>query len=535
MVSPVVTPSLLPRPCDPVASRLRIADAGDGLYWCAMSSVSSTPESATNAADHVEGIRRHRKELGGDSPRVALFLFGCADSEALRLTIDRIPEAAAEWLEEIVVVLDDPRDAVRLDPLELSDGRSVAVKVHLPPRAGGYGDSRRAAFEYALLRRFDFVVVMNGGGVHPPELLPELLYPALLEDEAVVLLSRPASPLHQLSALVQSRILGTRIRDYLSGFRIYSAKILECVPFQLDSDDRAIDVEMLVQCRALGLSVRELPVPALWDESGLPGGAWRYALRACWIATGYRLHQLHVTQDGRYLVDPGTHYTFKQSAHGSHVQIVEAVEPGSEVLDLGCSQGLLTRPLHAKGVRVTGVDLRPAEAWSDEMDAYFQRDLELPLELPVARKFDYVIVADVIEHVRGRQQLLRSVRRFLKEDGRLLISTPNIALWFYRLSLLAGRFEYGPRGTLDYTHVHLYTRASFRREVERAGFRVLSERVTALPFEVVLSSTGRSRLIRALSAAYHALARVWPEMFAYQNILEAQITTLDDEATPGRD
>ncbi len=180
---------------------------------------------------------------------------------------------------------------------------------------------------------------------------------------------------------------------------------------------------------------------------------------------------------------------------------------------------------------MTGVDIRPADDWADQMDAYFQRDLELPLELPVTRRFDYVIVADVIEHVRGRQQLLRSVRRFLKEDGRLLISTPNIALWFYRLSLLVGRFEYGPRGVLDYTHVHLYTKASFRREVERAGFRVRKHRVTALPFEVVFRSTGRSRLVRGISATYHWMARIWPELFAYQIILEAEITTLDEEST----
>jgi 2-polyprenyl-3-methyl-5-hydroxy-6-metoxy-1,4-benzoquinol methylase len=496
---------------------------------------SDRPAAARPEHAHVEGIRRHRKEVGDESPRIALFLFDCADSETLRQTVERIPEVAAEWLEEIVVALDDPRDAVSVDPLELCEGRSVPVKVHVPPRPGGYGDARRAAFEYALRRRFDFVVVMRGDGRHPPELLPDLLYPALLEERALVLLSRSGtSPLHAAAAWLQKRLLGTGVRDYLSGFRLYSTKLLECIPFQLDADDRALDVEMLVQARALGLNVHEPRVAALWQEDALPGGELRYALRACWIALSYRLHQLHVTQDGRYLVDPGVHYTFKQSPSGSHMQIVDAVAQGSEALDLGCSQGMLTRPLHAKDVRVTGVDIRPAEAWAEEMDAYFQRDLELPLELPVARRFDYVIVADVIEHVRERQQLLRSARRFLKEDGRLLISTPNIALWFYRLSLLAGRFEYGPRGTLDYTHVHLYTRASFRREVERAGFRIRGQRVTSLPFEVVFSSTGRSRFVRGLTALYHALARAWPEVFAYQNILEAEITTLDDEAIPGR-
>ncbi len=498
-----------------------------------MSSKSARPDRA-----HVEGIRRRRKELGDDMPSVALFLFECSDSEALRLTLERIPEAAGDWLEEIVVVLDDPAQSVRIESLELGGGRELPIRVHVPPRPSGYGDTRKAAFEYALRRKFDHVLVMRGDGEHPPELLPELLYPALLEDRSLVLLARHARSgpllerlLQRVAGSFQNRVLGTRVRDWLSGFRLYSGRLLECVPFQLDADDRGLDIEILIQCRALGLSVHEAPVAELWTDRALPAGGLRYALRACWAAVEYRLHQLHVTRDGRYMVDPGTHYTFKQSPSGSHVQIVDAIRPGTEVLDLGCSQGLLARPLRDKGVRVTGVDIRPADDWADQMDAYFQRDLELPLELPVTRRFDYVIVADVIEHVRGRQQLLRSVRRFLKEDGRLLISTPNIALWFYRLSLLVGRFEYGPRGVLDYTHVHLYTKASFRREVERAGFRVRKHRVTALPFEVVFRSTGRSRLVRGISATYHWMARIWPELFAYQNILEAEITTLDEEAT----
>ncbi|MFQ5417518.1 MAG: hypothetical protein ACE5FL_10780, partial [Myxococcota bacterium] len=72
---------------------------------------------------------------------------------------------------------------------------------------------------------------------------------------------------------------------------------------------------------------------------------------------------------------------------------------------------------------------------------------------------------------------------------------------------------------------------TFRREVEKAGFRVLGERATALPFEIVFESTGRSRLVRGVSRAYHVLARIWPEMFAYQHIILAEITTLDEEWT----
>jgi 2-polyprenyl-3-methyl-5-hydroxy-6-metoxy-1,4-benzoquinol methylase len=308
-------------------------------------------------------------------------------------------------------------------------------------------------------------------------------------------------------------------------------RALRSIPFQLNSDDRSFDMQIAIQCRALGLPIREVEVPPSWrefptDRSGLQGMA-----RGVATAIDYRLHQLHATRRGRYLVDRGIHYTFKHSPTGSHVQIVDRIRPGSRVLDLGCSQGLLARPLREKGARLTGVDSGPEVEVASELDAYYQRDLEQPVELPTGRVYDYVVSSDVIEHLRQRGELLRSVRRYLKPDGRLLISTGNVALWFYRLSLLVGRFEYGPRGILDETHVHLYTRATFRREVENAGFRVVEERVTALPFEVVFESTGRSRAVRTLARLYHLLARIWPELFAYQFLLEAEITTLDDEAT----
>jgi SAM-dependent methyltransferase len=165
----------------------------------------------------------------------------------------------------------------------------------------------------------------------------------------------------------------------------------------------------------------------------------------------------------------------------------------------------------------------PPDAVSDGLEAYGQHDLESPLQLPEEWTFDYVLLADVLEHLHHRTQLLRGVRRHLRPGGRLLVSAPNIAIWFYRLSLLVGRFEYGPRGILDETHVHLFTRATLGRQIEQAGFRICSERVTSLPFEVVFESTGRSRLLAFVDRCYHLLARLWPEMFAYQIIVEAEV------------
>jgi hypothetical protein len=81
--------------------------------------------------------------------------------------------------------------------------------------------------------------------------------------------------------------------------------------------------------------------------------------------------------------------------------------------------------------------------------------------------------------------------------------------------------------------VHLFTHATFRRLVESAGFRIVEQRTTALPFEVMLESTGKSRPVAALSWTYHRLTRLWGKMFAYQFLFEAEVVTLLDDEEEG--
>ena len=531
------------------------------------------PDAEPNSAT-LDAIRARRTESGDVTPRVGLFLCDCSDADAILKTLSRIPTGLADILEEVVVMQgrasgDGPASAKTLHHFQANG--PFELQFHRPPRNSGFGALRKAAFEYALRKGFNQIIIMRGDASQPPERLPELVRLGAVDPSRFVLAipssssasaglrngrrrAKGPSPTHRTSSFFLNRILGMRLTDYRTSLRLYPCDALARIPFQLASDGPLFDIEIILQLRALGILIHEVPLTGVDGDDGsgqsddsdngsrtTPAENFDHktgdripevgAMTALKTAIGYRLHQLHVTRDGRYLVDHEFHYTLKHSASGSHAQIIAAIDSQSAVLDLGCSNGLLARPLLEKGVRVTGVDAGPGKKLASELAEYYQRDLELPLELPYERVFDYVVCADVIEHLRNRTQLLRGARRYLKPDGRLIISTPNIALWFYRLSLLVGRFEYGARGVLDETHVHLYTGATFRREVERAGFTILEERVTSLPFEVVFESTGRSRLIRGLESAYHRLARLWPSMFAYQNILEAQITTLDEEST----
>jgi 2-polyprenyl-3-methyl-5-hydroxy-6-metoxy-1,4-benzoquinol methylase len=199
------------------------------------------------------------------------------------------------------------------------------------------------------------------------------------------------------------------------------------------------------------------------------------------------------------------------------MQLLDAVGSGRRVLDVGCSSGYLSQPLHERGNTVVGLELDPAAAREAERwcERVFVGDVET-MELPLASaSFDVVLCGDVIEHLRDPGAALARLRPFLKPDGRLVLSTPNIANWAMRLSLLAGRWRYTDRGFLDRTHVHLFTRATLVETVERAGYRV--ERVD---FTVPVPGDRD-----ALDAAGRALGRLRPTLFAYQWLLIAEQTT----------
>jgi 2-polyprenyl-3-methyl-5-hydroxy-6-metoxy-1,4-benzoquinol methylase len=487
----------------------------------------NVPRVPTIAADSDFERLDARRGSSGTKPRLLLLLLAQrANSASVWGALGRIPQPLLGRLESIVVMAGEDLAPVLEQQARTRDqALAERIVVQRDPRRYSYGGRRKAALEYARERGVDVVAVADAAEDMPLERLTAMLDAALGPGAPIVIASRPRPGRPAGAGLAHNFLLGFRLHDYASGFRILPRVWLQRLPFELNADDGRFDTELLIQARAAGARIVEVPVPPFDD--GLPAEDRFSIARSLGAAVGYRLHQLHVTRRGQYLVEATAAYLFKRSPHGSHMQVLEAIAPRTRVLDLGCSQGLLAGPLRARGVRVVGVDTH-APPVSPDLEAYYQRDLEEPLVLPEGRSFDYVVVSDVIEHIRNRAQLLRSVRRNLKPDGRLLISTPNVAIWFYRLSLLAGRFEYGPRGVLDETHVHLFTRATFRREIERAGFRIRRERVTALPFEVVFESTGQSRLLRLASATYHLLARLWPSMFAYQILLEAEVTTVHD-------
>ena len=87
-------------------------------------------------------------------------------------------------------------------------------------------------------------------------------------------------------------------------------------------------------------------------------------------------------------------------------------------------------------------------------------------------RFDYVILADILEHLFHPDAVLRQSIEFLRPEGSVWVSVPNLGHNSVILELLRDRFDYRDVGLLDWTHVHFFSEQSLLKMVLAADLRV---------------------------------------------------------------
>ena len=145
-------------------------------------------------------------------------------------------------------------------------------------------------------------------------------------------------------------------------------------------------------------------------------------------------------------------------------------------LDLGCGDGRLSREMRARELTAADVSAvaleRARSRLADRGAPLVELEPDAPVPLPDT-SFDLVLCAGTIAHVRDVQLLLSEVRRVLRPQGRLALTTPAHGRLTAIDALVRGferRFE--PRSP----HLRFFTRRSLTRLLDELGFEVESLR-----------------------------------------------------------
>jgi 2-polyprenyl-3-methyl-5-hydroxy-6-metoxy-1,4-benzoquinol methylase len=148
--------------------------------------------------------------------------------------------------------------------------------------------------------------------------------------------------------------------------------------------------------------------------------------------------------------------------------LASLVHNQATVLDLGCGSGALGQHLsETRGCTLDGVTLSEAEA--THARPHYRRVVVDNLESCdlvatfAGSHYDFIVCADVLEHLSRPEQVLAACRQLLQPEGRLLISVPNAGYTGLIAELLEGEFLYREEGLLDRTHLRFFTRRSLAR------------------------------------------------------------------------
>jgi len=180
----------------------------------------------------------------------------------------------------------------------------------------------------------------------------------------------------------------------------------------------------------------------------------------------------------------------------------------ASVIELGSGNGELADLLQPEVKSLTCVDNSAIYTAKLAKRGFKARQADFNQPLPFkTSQFDCIISLEVIEHLVKVEDFLLEAHRILKPNGLLIISTPNIAWWGYRLFSLLGQ----PPKKEGY-HLRFFTYNTFKHYLAQAGFKVIkSNSFTTLPL-----------LNRYLPQPIYPTIKYWPNLLAQDLVFLCQ-------------
>lgn len=159
--------------------------------------------------------------------------------------------------------------------------------------------------------------------------------------------------------------------------------------------------------------------------------------------------------------------------------IIKMLKPNSKILEFGPANGRLTKYLNK--VMECNVDIVEIDEEAGLNAAQYSNksflgeqfgDIEKYIWLDELKneKYDFIIFADVLEHLRNPFEVVKKCKSILNKNGSVVLSVPNIAHNSIIIDLINDEFKYNNLGLLDNTHINFFSYKRLMRMIENNGY-----------------------------------------------------------------
>ena len=206
----------------------------------------------------------------GPRPRRVIVLPAYRAAKTLVEVVGDIPQGHAD---RILLVDDASADAT------VSVATALSLDVIRHRRNLGYGGNQKTCYRQALAMGADVVVMLHPDGQYDPAIIPNLCQVIESGEVDIVLGSRwlgldPAKAGmpwwkrigNRFLTTAENQVLGLHLSEYHTGYRAYSRRFLEAIPFLENSNDFVFDTQVLIQAATFGFKIGEVPAIGKYHE-----------------------------------------------------------------------------------------------------------------------------------------------------------------------------------------------------------------------------------------------------------------------------
>ncbi len=221
-------------------------------------------------------------------------------AKTLAATCAEIP---ADMVDEIILVNDNSTDNT------LQVAQSLGIRhIITPPVNCGYGANQKTCYRHALSLQADIVVMLHPDYQYTPKLIHAMCSIIANDVYKVVFGSRilgkgalkGGMPLYKYIAnraltSFQNILMGQKLSEYHTGYRAYSAEVLQAINFEANRDDFIFDNQVVTQIFNAGYEIAEITCPTKYFAEASSIGfakSLQYGLGVVGVSIGYFLKKL---------------------------------------------------------------------------------------------------------------------------------------------------------------------------------------------------------------------------------------------------
>ena len=128
--------------------------------------------------------------------------------------------------------------------------------------------------------------------------------------------------------------------------------------------------------------------------------------------------------------------------------------------------------------------------------------------------------------------IIKSYQSFLKQDGAIVVTVPNIANIFSRIALLFGYFNYSETGVMDKTHIRFFNKQNLKQLAKESNLQIVAQKYDSIlvrwfvPFiKIFIANKGSGHILdsklyqfyfKYLRPIEELLSTLLPSLFAFR-------------------